>query len=140
MIIIPNDTISAQKHNNASWAAIGGENKISKKANQGTKGNASGLIHRRSYADIASNDAGPYYFISLQTGRRINRRSWTSLPMLEAVVSQVHCLARRAKAAKKLTFTNSDNEDLDVLYVDLERDKDDIELELGDVQPTRSGR
>ena len=59
-----------------------------------------------------SNDAGSYYFISLQTGRRINRRSWTSLPMPEAVVSQVHRLARRAKAAKNLTFANSDNEDL----------------------------
>ena len=55
--------------------------------------------------------------------------------MPEAVVSQVHRLARRAKAAKKLTFTNSDNEDLDVLYVDLERDEDDIELEHDDVQP-----
>ena len=55
--------------------------------------------------------------------------------MPEDVVSQVHCLAHRAKAAKKLTFTNSDNEDLDVLYVDLERDEDDIELEHDDVQP-----
>ena len=82
-----------------------------------------------------SNDAGSYYFISLQTGRRINRRSWTSLPMPETVVSQVHHLAHRAKAARKLTFTNSDNEDLDVLYVDLERDEDDIELEHDDVQP-----
>ena len=82
-----------------------------------------------------SNDAGSYYFISLQTGRRINRRSWTSLPMPEAVVSQVHRLARRAKAAKNITFTNSDNVDLDVLYADLERDEDDVELEHDDVQP-----
>ena len=76
-----------------------------------------------------SNDAGSYYFISLQTGHRINRRSWTSLPMLEAVVSQVHRLMRRAKAAKKLTSTNNDNEDLDILYIDLDRDEDDVELE-----------
>merc|ERR1712086_528409 len=82
-----------------------------------------------------SNDTGSYYFISLQTGRRINRRSWTSLPMPEAVVSQVHRLARRAKAAKNITFTNSDNVDLDVLYADLERDEDDVELEHDDVQP-----
>ena len=51
------------------------------------------------------NDAGLHYFISLQTGWRINQRSWTSLPMPETVVSQVHPLARRAKATKKLTFT-----------------------------------
>ena len=50
-----------------------------------------------------SNDAGGYYFISLQTGRVINRRSWTPLPMPSAVVEQVHRLARRAKANKKLT-------------------------------------
>ena len=56
--------------------------------------------------------------------------------MPEAVVSQVHRLARRAKAAKKLTFTNSDNEDLDILYVDLEPDEDDVELEQDGVQPT----
>merc|ERR1712085_105980 len=82
-----------------------------------------------------SNDAGSYYFISLQTGRRINRRSWTSLPMPEAVVLQVHRLARRAKAAKNVTFANSDNVDLDVLYADLERKEDDVELEHDDVQP-----
>ena len=81
------------------------------------------------------NDAGSYYFISLQTGRRINQHSWTSLPMPETVVSQVHCLARRAKVTKKLTFTNSDNEDLDILYVNLERDEDDVDLEHNDVQP-----
>ena len=56
--------------------------------------------------------------------------------MPEAVVSQIHRLARRAKAAKKLTFANSDNEDLDILYVDLERDKDNAKLEQDDVQPT----
>merc|ERR1712086_273571 len=82
-----------------------------------------------------SNDAGSYCFISLQTGRRINQRSWTSLLMPGAVVSQIHRLARRAKAAKKLTFTNNDNEDLDLLYADLERDEDDVELEHDDVQP-----
>ena len=55
--------------------------------------------------------------------------------MLEAVVSQVHRLACRAKATKKLTFTNSDNEDLDVLHVDLERDEDTAKLEQEYVHP-----
>ena len=55
--------------------------------------------------------------------------------MPQAVVSQVHRLARRAKAPKKLTFANSDNEDLDILYVNIERDEDNVELEQGDVQP-----
>ena len=54
VICTPNDTISAQKHTNASWAVIRGAHKISKKTNQGTKGNTSRLIHRRLYADVAS--------------------------------------------------------------------------------------
>ena len=41
VIITPNDTISAQKRTNASWAAIRGSHKISKKANQGIKGSTS---------------------------------------------------------------------------------------------------
>ena len=48
-----------------------------------------------------SNEAGLYYFISLQTGRRINRRSWTSLPMPEAVVSQVHRLISQGQSCQK---------------------------------------
>ena len=51
------------------------------------------------------------------------------------MVPQVHRLARRANATKTLTFTNKDNEDLDVLYVDLKRDKDYAKLEHEYVQP-----
>ena len=39
---------------------------------------------------------------------------------------------RRAKTNKQLTFTNTDNKDHDILYVNLARDKDDIELEHDD--------
>ena len=79
-----------------------------------------------------SNDAGAFYFVSLLTGRRINRCAWTQLPAPESVITQVHSLARRAKAKKKLTFTNADNEDYAILYAELERDKDDLELEQDD--------
>ena len=57
MIIAPIDVISVEKQTNASWAAFGGAHKISKKNNQSTKGNTSGLIHRRSYADVAAAPA-----------------------------------------------------------------------------------
>ena len=57
VIITPIDTISAQKRTNASWAAIRGAHKISKKTDLSTKGNTSGLIHRRSYADVAATPA-----------------------------------------------------------------------------------
>ena len=76
-----------------------------------------------------STGDGAYYFISLATGRRINRRSWTPLPMpVSEVVPQVHWLARRANAQKTITFTDISGEDLDTLYADLPRDDDDLEL------------
>ena len=86
-------------------------------------------MQKRTFDVIAtqpSNDAGAYYFISLRTGRRINRRSWTPLPMPESVVDQIHRIARRAKASKKLTFTNVNDVDLDELYA---ADADDTEVD-----------
>jgi hypothetical protein len=65
------------------------------------------------------NDQGGYYFIRLDTGRRINRKDWTPLPMPSEVVDQVHRLARRAKSNPTLTFTNIHNEDLDELYANI---------------------
>ncbi len=89
-------------------------------------------MNTRTIGAIATRPStgdGAYYFISLATGRRINRRAWTPLPMPAGeVVPQVHRLARRANAKKKLTFTNVDGEDLDILYADLPRDEDDLEL------------
>ena len=70
------------------------------------------------------NTQGGYYFIRLDTGRRVNRKDWTPLPMPKEVVDQVHRLARGAKAKKNLTFTNG-NKDLDILYAALSKDDDD---------------
>ncbi len=71
------------------------------------------------------NSQGGYYFIRLDTGRRINRRDWTTLPMPAIVIEQVHRLARHAKANRNLAFTNIRNEDLDVLYQNLPPDDED---------------
>ena len=57
VIIIPNDAILAQKRTKALWATIRSAHKTSKKTNQGIKGNVSGLLHRRSYADVAAAPA-----------------------------------------------------------------------------------
>ena len=83
-------------------------------------------------ANRPSTGDGAYYFISLATatGRRINQRSWTPMPMpMTETVSQLHRLARRAKATKTVTFTNNNGEDLDTLYDDLARDEDDLALD-----------
>ena len=76
-----------------------------------------------------AND-GSFYFLNLSTGRRIIRRSFTPLPMPQGVIDQVHRLARRAKASRQLTFTNTAGEDLDTLYADLDRDEDDLPLDV----------
>ena len=74
------------------------------------------------------NDGGGRYFISLFTGRRINCRSWTPMPMPSEVVAQVHRLSRQAKSKKNITFTNTRDEDLDVLYAAIEHNEDDVDL------------
>ena len=40
-----------------------------------------------------TNLQGSYYFMSLQTGQRISRRSWTEKPATPAVIERVHALA-----------------------------------------------
>ena len=57
VIIAPIDTISTHKRTNALWAVFRGAHKISKKTDKGTNGNTGGLIHRRSYADVAAAPA-----------------------------------------------------------------------------------
>jgi hypothetical protein len=84
------------------------------------------------------NAQGGYYFIRLDTGRRINRRSWTALPMPAAVIDQVHRLARRAKANKNLSFTNLRNENLDELYAGIPSIDDD-DLDPADTAPDLAG-
>jgi hypothetical protein len=73
------------------------------------------------------NAQGGYYFIRLDTGRRINRPNWTPLPMPDLVIDQVHRSAHRASANPTLTFTNTRNEDLDELYAYIQGiDDDDV--------------
>ncbi len=62
--------------------------------------------------------------MSLSSGLRINRRAWTTLPMPEEVVSQIHRMARRSRAKKSLLFQNRANHDLDVLYPPNDIDED----------------
>jgi hypothetical protein len=55
------------------------------------------------------NEQGGHYFMSLTTGRRLNRNHWTPLPMPEEVIDRVHTLARRSKASRTLQFTWRDS-------------------------------
>jgi hypothetical protein len=70
------------------------------------------------------NIQGGYYFMSLSSGLRINRRNWTPLPMPEEVISQVHRMARRSRIKRHLVFQNRRNDDLDVMYPPTDDDND----------------
>ena len=43
-----------------------------------------------------------YFFMSLQTGKKIRRRNWTELPINDKVIARVHELANK----KKMTASN----------------------------------
>jgi hypothetical protein len=57
------------------------------------------------------NAQGGHWFYSLTTGRMLDRRQWTPLPMPADVIDRVNTLAKACPAG--LTFTNMRNEDYD---------------------------
>ncbi len=58
------------------------------------------------------NSQGGYYFMSLSSGRRLNRSHWTELPMPQEVIDRVHILARRSNAPRDLTFAWRDGTEI----------------------------
>ena len=70
------------------------------------------------------NSQGGYYFLSLSSGQRINRKSWTALPMPDEVIKQVHRLARRNGSKDSLIFKDRNNHIIEDEYDD---DDDDDE-------------
>ena len=52
------------------------------------------------------NEQGAYYFLSLDSGRLLNRSEWTPLPIPDEVIKHVYRMARRARSRRKLQFLN----------------------------------
>jgi hypothetical protein len=50
------------------------------------------------------NTQGGYFFMSLATGRRITRRSWTALPMPQDVIDRVNTIAQQQNVNRGLLF------------------------------------
>jgi hypothetical protein len=85
------------------------------------------------------NEQGGFYFMSLTTGRVLNRNHWHELPMPQDVIKRVHDLARRSYASRDLVFQFRDgapvddddesaaDEDYDP-YSDEDGDDDDSDL------------
>merc|ERR1712214_141743 len=71
-----------------------------------------------------------YYFMNLNTGKRIHRRSWTELPMPNEVIKRVEYLGKKDNQPEILIFTDKHGEELpnDLLE---EEDAKDEELSYG---------
>jgi len=54
------------------------------------------------------NEQGGHYFLSLHSGKKINRYAWTELPMPNEVIAQVHRLATAAEKYDGIVFTDMD--------------------------------
>jgi hypothetical protein len=80
-------------------------------------------MHNRTTGAIATkptgNAKGRLWFYSLATGRRLNRRRWTPLPMPSDVIETINILAKASQAG--MNFTNMRSE----LYYDNEDDESD---------------
>lgn len=80
------------------------------------------------------NAQGAFFFLSLETGKRISRYQWTEAPMPADAIRRVHVLA--GSAATELVFGDRNNQrledDEDVIETDSEADdsSDDSEEEL----------
>ena len=68
------------------------------------------------------NAQGGYFFMSLATGKRLNRSAWTALPMPAEVIERVHELARRNPAGGDVVFGWRDGTEI----LDVEGDEDDL--------------
>ena len=71
------------------------------------------------------NVQGGHYFLSLTSGRRINRNRWTTLPMPNDVIDRIHALARRSGASLGITFTDRDGNLLFTADDDYDSDDDE---------------
>jgi hypothetical protein len=82
------------------------------------------------------NEQGGFYFMSLTTGRQLNRDHWHELPTPQDVIDRVHNLARQSYAARDLVFQYRDGAPLDeddesAADLDYEPDDEDDESIAG---------
>ena len=54
----------------------------------------------------SGNAQGTWYFMSLNTGKRLHRRNWTVLPMGEEIITKVHLLAEKEGRSKVINNFN----------------------------------
>ena len=77
-----------------------------------------------------ANTQGSFYYYSLTTGRRLIRRTYTSIHMPDEVIARVHFIATRQKNPDGFTFTRMDGTPMPIEYGD-----DDSTVEANVVKP-----
>ena len=81
------------------------------------------------------NAQGSYYFMSLSSGRVLNRLRGTPLPMPDDVIDRVHWMARQQNADPGLLFGDRD---MNPIYEELSDDEEDEEYLPGEESDVES--
>jgi hypothetical protein len=81
------------------------------------------------------NAQGGCCFCSLMSGQRLHQTHWTEFPMPAEVKDRVHGLARRANAHRGLKFTDTEGNDLDLLFPPSDDDDGDDDDDDSDYDP-----
>ena len=96
---------------------------------RGLRANARRTRQFNGYANYRGNCPTPYwkhtrgyFFLSLPTGRVLNRGRWTSLPMPNEVIDQIHRMARQEHSNNGLIFEDRNHNQLVDPYDDGEDD------------------
>ena len=75
-----------------------------------------------------------YWFMNLNTGKRIHRRSWTSVPMPDEVIKRVEELGRKDGQPDLLIFTKKHGDN----HLEDDFEDDDLSLEPEAEMPAES--
>jgi len=82
--------------------AFGTYIQVHKEGDSSLRPRTSGAIALRP----TGNEQGGHYFLSLHSGKRLNRYAWTELPMPNEVIAQIHRLAAAAEKYDGIVFTD----------------------------------
>jgi len=82
--------------------AFGTNMQVHKEGDSSLKPRTAGAIALRP----TGNEQGGHYFLSLHSGKRLNRYAWTELPMPNEVIAQIHRLAAAAEKYDGIVFTD----------------------------------
>ena len=74
----------------------------------------------------SGNAQGTFYYMSLETGRRLHRRRCTPLPMPSNVIDRVHTLASKQKVPEGISFLRNDNSPFPTLSPPINNTRADI--------------